>query len=892
MNLVENLFNIFKFFSFDISEYEYKKFNQTILPKINEEYDKIRNLSIENIKDIMISIREEYNNNKDLDALLPKVFALVKKAMGLTIYKEHFNVQLFGGYVLHTGRIAEMKTGEGKTFISPLAACLNALTQESVIIITSNDYLAKRDAELLKPIYNALGFTVGYIIESMDTHEKIENYKCDIIYTSHNVVVFDYLRDRLVTQKEDKMQPYYNFVIIDEIDNCLIDAARTPLVISGKEEENFAQQYINIANIIKQLKSEHYTIIKASERAILTDEGLTFVENELKKIGIYENIYERNNIGLFNIISNLLHACIILKNGKDYIISKSGKILFIDSSTHRTSESRRFSHGLHTAIEAKEGVELRKDNSISASITYFTYITKFKKVAGMSGTAMQDQNEFINLYNLHIVRVPTNKPSIRNDHNNKIWLFKTKELMFNEVVRILKEKPENQPVLICTPSVYESEMLHDLLTENDIESSLLNAKNAEVEASVIENAGLPGAVTVTTGMAGRGTDILIGGSIDVEMANISKEYDITNMDITELRQKVAEFIQERKQLVLNSGGLLVIIVGLLDSKKTEMQIRGRTGRQGDIGESRAFCSREDTIVELALPKAQESGGNVLDNIAHHINFINDANVLDSDDIQEAMREIQYVYMANNTEVRKHQSQLSSNAQCVSLFENRKNFFYRDYIMEYDNHHHLHEQLVLQYIDSFAKTPINKILEYLTEKVFTNCVNPLLNCQSINEIKQTISMKLDEKYNNNNNNYSEILYIYDQCMEKFMIAEDGIRRTINTIVYGQMDPSAEFEKLMYELLEDTMKTYVKKLLKICFYNSSLKRNCSGSTIESDNEQCDIDNNNDDDDDDNSTIDFDAMFKEWAKTLENINNKPNLAEGILSNINYETNKNIII
>lgn len=824
MSLIDVLGKLFGVFSTNESTAWNNNFYRNILPLINKEYNLIKNEDgtkfAKYIKDMKESV---ISGNKTMNQLLPKVFALVKKSMGITLKMEHFDVQLLGAAVLHAGKIAEMKTGEGKTYITPLAAVLNCLNGEKVIIMTSNDYLAKRDANILRPLYELLGISVGFITDNMSSADKHENYKCDIIHVSNSGVVFDYLRDRLISNSSDRMQPAYSFCIVDEVDGCLIDGSRTPLIISGTSKEKTANLYSSIASIIKNLDSNYYKIV--SEKAILTNDGLLFVEKELAKINIHINIYEKANIGIFNIITNLLHARVMLKKGKDYIVSINDEILLIDQHTHRTSDGRRFSHGLHQAIEALEDVEIKDDNIISASTTYFTYATLFKKIGGMSGTCMQERNEFIDLYNLDIVQIPTNKPLIRKDHPY-VWLFKNKDVMYNYVVDIIRNRKENRPILICTPSVYESEMLHDILNINDISHELLNAKHPNAEVAIIEKAGLPGAITLTTGMAGRGTDILLGGSVSAELKKYTEQIELGIKTEEEIRLEISE----RKKKVIEDGGLLVLVVGLFESKKTEDQIRGRSGRQGEPGETMVFCSRDDDLVKMALP---QEGGGIVESLANSINFIDDKDILSDKDITDTIREIQYVYQANDAEVRKNQSKLSNNAQSISIPGHAGNYHYRDLILDCQDLKKFHFNLIDKIVKQIKYRDISEFIINIGDLVFKDKPNPFIECKSIDDVYSNINTTLDELYQKLNTNL--ILYTYDKCYEKFMLSEDGARRTVNTIVYGQMDPATEFERIIYDLLKDTMKKFANDCLLYAYYtpdastlNSS--RSCSGPTCD--------------------------------------------------------------
>lgn len=873
MALIDIFGKLFKTFVHDESASWVKNFYKHVLPKIQQEYNLIQNEDgsqfAEYIKDMKESVQL---NNVDVDSYLPRVFAIVKKAMGLKLKMEHFDVQLLGATVLHAGKIAEMKTGEGKTYITPLAAVLNCLKGDKVLIITSNEYLAQRDAELLKPIYDLLGLTVGYITDNMSSQDKKLNYQADIIHISNSTVVFDYLRDRLVLNKEDKLQPPYSFAIVDEVDSCLIDGARTPLIISGKSTEKTADLYNNISHIIKEIEPSHYTII--SEKAILNNDGLSFIETKLAQIGIDKNIYSKENIGIFNVISNLLHAHIILKKGKDYIVTHNNKVSLIDQSTHRTADGRRFSHGLHQAIEALEGVKINDDNVISASTTYFTYATLFKKIGGMSGTCTQERNEFLDLYNLKIIQIPTNRPLIRKDHEY-IWLFRDKSTMHQHVVDIIKTKDNNRPILICTPSVYESEILHEVLSNNNINHKLLNAKYPEDEVFIIEKAGSPGAVTLTTGMAGRGTDILLGESANAAVRDAKNKY----MDefTEDMESNIRAQVFKQKQDVIAAGGLLVLVVGLFESQKTEDQIRGRAGRQGEPGETMVLCSKDDDLIKMALP--QEADG-VVSAVANYINFVEDKDVLCDAEVTSMAREIQSVYQLNSAEVRKNQAKLSNNAQSISIPGHAGNYHYRDLILDCSDKKQFHFNLIHKLISFKTFDTTDLLIEYLGNKVFKDYDNPFITCSDMNDIYKTIQERLDVVYNEPSNQQI-ILYTYDKCYDKFMLLEDGARRTVNTIVYGHMDPATEYERIIFNLLKKTMHQFTKQALFNAFYIPNMSQYGSCGT-----ESCPI----------TPDTNLDDLLAQFMNNTEeddgndNNNNNDNLTHTITYGEYLRTNTNI--
>ncbi len=543
--------------------------------------------------------RQRLANGETLDNLLPEAFAVVREASRRTLGMRHFDVQLIGGMVFHEGKIAEMRTGEGKTLAETLPAYLNSLTGRGVHIVTPNDYLAKRDAEWMEPIYHFLGLSVGVNLTNMPTEEKKIAYSADITYGTNNEFGFDYLRDNMAFNLESKVQRDLAFAIVDEVDSILIDEARTPLIISGPSE-NSSAIYLKmnelIPKLIKQKEngSGDFTLDEKSRQAHLTEEGHQHVEQLLVAAGLLQpgdNLYSPSNIILMHHLFAALRAHTLFHQDVDYIITDQ-QVVIVDEHTGRTMPGRRWSDGLHQAIEAKEGVPIQNENQTLATITFQNYFRLYQKLSGMTGTADTEAYEFHQIYGLEVIVIPTNQPIRRSDLPDKIYL--TAKEKFDAIILDIKEcRQKNQPVLVGTASIETSEFLSRLLTEEGIVHQVLNAKFHEKEAHIIAEAGRPGTVTIATNMAGRGTDIVLGGKLEAEIAQLKANHadDLT-------LQKTKEDWQKRHQQVIKSGGLHIIGSERHESRRIDNQLRGRSGRQGDPGSTRFYLSLQDNLMRI------------------------------------------------------------------------------------------------------------------------------------------------------------------------------------------------------------------------------------------------------------------------------------------------------
>jgi preprotein translocase subunit SecA len=543
--------------------------------------------------------RDRLKAGASVDSLLPEAFAVVREASKRTLKMRHFDVQFVGGIALHQGRIAEMRTGEGKTLVATLPVYLNALTGEGVHIVTVNEYLAQRDADWMGPIYRFLGMTVGVIKNAQSHEEKREAYGCDITYGTNNEFGFDYLRDNLAFRLEDRVQRGLAFAVVDEVDSILIDEARTPLIISGPAEES-TELYVRINELIPRLtrqKEENgpgdFSVDEKQKQCHLTEEGHEKVEHLMLEAGLLregESLYEAANIRLMHHLNAALRAHALYKRDVEYIV-RGGEVIIVDEFTGRTMPGRRWSDGLHQAIEAKEGVRIREENQTVASITFQNYFRLYKKLSGMTGTADTEAPEFMQIYGLEVVVIPTHKPMVRKDHADFVYL--TQKDKFEAIIEDIKDCVQReQPVLVGTTSIETSEFLSGLLQKGGITHQVLNAKQHEREALVVAQAGRPGTVTIATNMAGRGTDIVLGGNLSAELAQLPPEADEA------ARERARGEWQARHEQVVGSGGLHIVGTERHESRRIDNQLRGRSGRQGDPGSSRFYLSMEDNLMRI------------------------------------------------------------------------------------------------------------------------------------------------------------------------------------------------------------------------------------------------------------------------------------------------------
>ena len=574
-----------------------KRFSK-IVNQVNKLETDIQALSDDDLGAKTAEFRQRYEQGETLDDLLPEAFAVVREAGRRALSMRHFDVQLIGGIALHKGNIAEMRTGEGKTLVATLAAYLNALSGKGVHVITVNDYLATRDAEWMGRLYSFLGMSVGVAISGMDSLQKKQAYAADITYGTNNEFGFDYLRDNMAFSAEERVQRELNFAIVDEVDSILIDEARTPLIISGPTNDN-SELYVKFNELVRYLEQAEneesagdFTVDEKNKQIHMTEAGQEHIEQLLLKDGILsenDSLYSAANINLIHYLNAGLRANVIYQKDVHYIV-QNGKIVIVDEFTGRTMEGRRWSDGLHQAIEAKEGVPIENENQTLASITFQNYFRLYEKLAGMTGTADTEAFEFQQIYGLEVMVIPTHMDIARKDYGDLIFI--TQEEKFNAIAEDIKDcQQRQQPVLVGTASIEASEYLSSLLNKIGIKHNVLNAKQHEREANIIAEAGSPGAVTIATNMAGRGTDIVLGGNLDVEL---KERPDASEIELASMRQDW----EKRHQLVLEASGLHVIGSERHESRRIDNQLRGRSGRQGDVGSTRFYLSLQDDLMRI------------------------------------------------------------------------------------------------------------------------------------------------------------------------------------------------------------------------------------------------------------------------------------------------------
>ncbi|GAB2994471.1 protein translocase subunit SecA [Arenimonas maotaiensis] len=572
---------------------------QKSVQRINQLEEGLKSLDDESLKAKTAEFKQRVAAGESLDQILPEAFAVCREASVRALGLRHYDVQLIGGMVLHSGRIAEMRTGEGKTLVATLAVYLNALSGKGVHVVTVNDYLARRDAAVMGKLYNFLGLSVGVVVPGMPHHDKKAAYAADITYGTNNEYGFDYLRDNMAGHKDERFQRGLNFAIVDEVDSILIDEARTPLIISGPADES-PELYLKVNRIVPKLVRQEkedgegdYWVDEKSKQVHLSEAGMEHAEDILREAGILaedDGLYSGHNLSVVHHLNAALRAHALYQRDVDYIV-RDGEVIIVDEFTGRTLAGRRWSDGLHQAVEAKEGVPIQRENQTLASITFQNYFRMYGKLAGMTGTADTEAYEFQNIYGLEVVVIPTHRPMIRKDDPDLVYL--TREAKFKAVVKDIQRCFDaGQPVLVGTTSIETSELLAGELRKAGIPHEVLNAKQHEREAHIVANAGAPKAVTIATNMAGRGTDIVLGGSLEAELQALGEDAD----EAAKAAAKSAW--QQRHEQVLASGGLHIIGTERHESRRIDNQLRGRSGRQGDPGSSRFYLSLEDNLMRI------------------------------------------------------------------------------------------------------------------------------------------------------------------------------------------------------------------------------------------------------------------------------------------------------
>ena len=794
------------FFNTIFSRSEKKKlaeFQRTV-QLINDLEPEIEKLSQDMLLKRISEIKSEISNGKKIDDYLVESFAMVREASKRTLGQRHFDVQLIGGMVLHNGGISEMKTGEGKTLVSTLAAFLNSLSGKGVHIVTVNDYLARRDAEWMGSIFNYLGLSVGCLTNDTEGREKRkEQYACDITYGTNNEFGFDYLRDNLRVIKQNIVQRDHNFCIVDEVDSILIDESRTPLVISGAIEDK-TTLYNSINKIIPFLNDDDFEIDEKTKTANLTDAGNDKAEKILKERNIISEgtLYDISNVAVVHHINQALRANKLFEKDRDYIV-KSGSVVIVDEFTGRTMEGRRYGDGLHQAIEAKENVKVQNESQTLASITYQNYFRLYNKISGMTGTALTEAEEFGDIYNLSVFEIPTNIPVSRIDNEDEI--YRTAEEKYDaiiEQIKICNEK--SQPVLVGTTSIDKSEKISKKLRNNKIKHEVLNAKHHEQEAKIIANAGEPGAVTIATNMAGRGTDIQLGGNFEFNSSTKNGQENLEGLKDT---------ITQKKDEVIKAGGLFVIGSERHESRRIDNQLRGRSGRQGDPGETKFFISLEDDLMRIF-------GSEKIDSVLKSLG-LKEGESIKHAWISKALERAQKKVEGRNFDIRKTLLKFDDvlNDQRKTIFEQRLELMNADNIseianeMQYDVADEIVERYCPEksYADQWNLQDLqDEINQYFSKKIDVNLEN---SEGDINQqyIKDKVYTLINENTVNRKGNHSEeevnsaermvMLKILDDKWKDHINNLEQLRSTIGLRGYGQRDPLNEYKNEAFGLFEE-------------------------------------------------------------------------------------------
>ena len=773
-----------------------------IVKKINALEKDIQNLGDGDFPKKTIEFREKIKNGKSLDEILPEAFALVREASKRTRGERHFDVQLIGGIALHESKIAEMKTGEGKTLTITLAAYLNALKEKGVHIVTVNDYLAKRDSIEMGKIYNFLGMTSGYINNDQDDNQRKKNYNCDVTYATNSELGFDYLRDNMKYSQDEMVQRNHFFSIVDEIDSCLIDEARTPLIISGAADDK-TNQYLAIDKLTKQLEKKDYEIDEKDKNILLTNTGINNVEKIFSNAGILKNnnFYDPENLSLVHHVNQALRANYLFEKGKDYIV-KDNSIKIIDELTGRILEGRRYGDGLHQALEAKEQVQIQAENQTLASITYQNYFRLYKKISGCTGTAATEAQEFLEIYGLSVVIIPTNREMIRKDFNDQI--FRTENEKNEAIIKKIDDCTNNgQPVLVFTSSINKSEIYSELLNKKKIKHLVLNAKNHENEAEIIANAGKEGSVIITTSISGRGVDIQLGG----------KKGSIPD-----------EKLRLEKKKIKSLGGLFVIGTERMESRRVDNQARGRSGRQGDEGSSIFYVSLEDDLMRIF---GSESMNNVLQKLG-----LKDGESIDHPWINKALERAQQKVEARNFDIRKTLIKFDDvlNDQRHVIFSQRNNVMNTDKIYSYS------DEFLKDIIDDFIRLRIRKKTDPKNTE-FENKIKMVLgksfeenNFQNLNSMDDNnLSNNIIELFKKSREERLKFLgEKQSQEIEKRIFLQsidlnwkshiqylEQLRQVIGLRSYGQRDPLIEYKKEAFALFENLLKKLKQDYITILF-----------------------------------------------------------------------------
>lgn len=797
------------------------KKQQRLVQKINSLEDEFAKLNDTELKNKTNEFKNRLKDGEGLDELLPEAFAVVREAAKRTLGQRHYDVQLIGGIVLHKGMIAEMKTGEGKTLVETLPAYLNALEGKGVHIVTVNDYLARRDAEWMGQVFSFLGLTVDYIVHGKDDEQRRAAYNSDITYATNNELGFDYLRDNMKFSLADMVQRPFNYAIVDEVDSILIDEARTPLIISGAAEDS-SEKYISVNKIIPKLNAADYEKDEKARTVVLTEIGMSHVEDLLKNVGLIKDgaLYDLANVTLVHHVNQALRAHKMYTKDVDYIV-KDNKVMIIDEFTGRMMEGRRYSDGLHQALEAKEQAEIQSENQTLASITFQNYFRLYPKLAGMTGTAMTEESEFGDIYNLSCIEIPTNTLVSRIDNHDEI--YRTAKEKYDAIIEtIIDCNRRGQPVLVGTTSIEKSELVAELLkAKSPVKFEILNARHHEREASIVAQAGVPGAITIATNMAGRGTDIQLGGNLDMRLKEFLKG-DETEDEIAKIKEQLKAEIEIGKKKALDAGGLYVLGTERHESRRIDNQLRGRSGRQGDPGTSKFFLSLEDDLMRIF---GSERMSNMLKRLG-----LPEGEALIHPWISKAIEKAQQKVEERNFDIRKNLLKYDNvmNDQRKVIYEQRKTLMSADDVSETIN------EMRDEYLGDIASVyaphgtspsdwPLKELKTELihatgidlpiedwakeknmdADELSTRVVDTISNY--INEKNLRVPpelMRMVEK--------SILLQVLDQLWKEHIAALDQMRHTIVLRAYGQKDPLNEYKKEAFSMFSSMLDQLREKL----------------------------------------------------------------------------------
>ena len=796
--------------------------NDRVLKKMQARVDAINALepSLQGLADEALKERTNWFKNRladgeTLDDLLVEAFATVREAAKRTLNQRHFDVQLLGGIVLHEGKIAEMKTGEGKTLVATLPVYLNALKGNGVHVVTVNDYLARRDSSWMGEIYEFLGLSVGVIVQDLSDEERQSAYAADVTYGTNNEFGFDYLRDNMKFRLDDMCQREFEFAIVDEVDSILIDEARTPLIISGPAEDS-SEMYRDINGLIPKLTEADFEKDEKQRTVMLTEAGTERIEELLLEHGIVSDggMYDIQNISAVHHVNQALRAHKLFTRDVDYIV-RNDMIVIIDEFTGRAMEGRRFSEGLHQALEAREGVTIQNENQTLASITFQNYFRLFPKLAGMTGTAMTEASEFAEIYSLDVVEMPTNTTVNRVDEDDEI--YRTEKEKWSAIIDLIIDcQARGQPALVGTVSIEKSEILSDLLKKKKIEHQVLNARFHEQEAQIIAQAGVPGTVTIATNMAGRGTDIQLGGHVDMRIAN-----EITGVDESK-EAKIRAEVEAKKNDVIAANGLYVIGTERHESRRIDNQLRGRSGRQGDPGTSKFFLSLEDDLMRIF-------GSERMDGMLKKLG-LEDGEAIVHPWINKALEKAQQKVEARNFEIRKQLLKYDDvmNDQRRVIYEQRRDIMRADDVNETvnDMRHEYIESLISETIPAGSYLDQWDISTLTDETQDTLALNVAISDwvkeegiadqEILDRLKDHSNRKMAEKSANYGVELfrmaekSILLQILDQQWKEHLLYLDHLRQGINLRAYAQRDPLNEYKREAFNLF-DAMLINVRKVV---------------------------------------------------------------------------------